>query len=102
MSEKIPDKERDRIRSRMLLQKRRLGLSEDGLIEEISRQFGYEEEDALHLDRKTLERFLKNEKRTADATVGIYRQYVESIPEPDPTYEFGDAFADFFGLPDTG
>jgi hypothetical protein len=101
VSIRFSEPERDHIRSVLIRQKRQFGLSDDGLIEDISRQLNYELEDKLQLDRKTLERFLKNEKRTADVTVGIYKQYVESLPEPDPTYELGDAFADFFGLPDS-
>lgn len=67
-------------------------------------KLAYEMIDALGLsydgiDRRTLERFLKKEKRTADATVALYHQYVESLPEPDPVYDLGDAIAEFFELP---
>lgn len=101
MSTEFSDNKRSEIRRDLLRQKEKFELSYAGLTEEIRRETEDANKEELHLDSKTLERFLKNLKKTDEITVGIYNQYIESLPEPDPTYELGDAFADFFGLPES-
>lgn len=96
MSGRFSEEQRERIRRGLGLHMRAFGLSPEKL--------AYEMIDALGLsydgiDRRTLERFLKKEKRTGDATVALYHQFVESLPEPDPVFELGDAIAEFFSLP---
>jgi len=97
----FPDNELDKIRRDLIARKEKFGMSDAKLRDDIHRQLKYEIEDELQLDRKTLERFLKNIGTTNPATVGIYKHYIESIPDPDPAYELGDAFADYFGLPES-
>ena len=88
--------ERDSIRRALKRYKEDLDIGFDKLRQRIAEQTEVPE---IDVDRRTLSRFVNGEHGTRDATVGIYKQFIESLPEPDPIYDLGDAMSDFFGLP---
>lgn len=90
--------ERDAIRRALKRYKEELDIGFDKLRRHIAKLTGVPE---IDIDRRTLSRFVNGEHGTRDTTVGIYKQFVESLPEPDPIYDLGDAMSDFFGLPRT-
>jgi hypothetical protein len=97
MAERFSQVQRAAIRRALQRYKDDYKLGREKLAKAIEERLGL---DALTIDDRTLERFLKDSKETLDATIAYYKQFAESLDDPEPIYDLGDAIADFYELPE--
>ncbi len=88
---------RERIRQKLLNYAKAHGIGVIRLADRISRATPRQPEIPI----KTLQRFLKGERRTNDMYVAFFQSFASDLPDLDPIGDLGKAMADFYGSPDS-